>query len=99
MPCLTNTASISLSISPHRRGCDIPLQKTVKEVFDRYTNPEEGFTHTSVPIAHMFTGGSPVSRSEARRLGGMLLRFKKATLDFTGVTGIGQAFTHELFVV
>ncbi len=74
-------------------------QKTVKEVFDRYTNPEEGFTHTSVPIAHMFTGGSPVSRSEARRLGGMLLRFKKATLDFTGVKGIGQAFTHELFVV
>ncbi len=74
-------------------------QKTVKEVFDCYTNPEEGFTHTSVPIAHMFTGGSPVSRSEARRLGGMLLRFKKATLDFTGVKGIGQAFTHELFVV
>lgn len=74
-------------------------QKTVKEVFDRYTNPEERFTHTSVPIAHMFTGGSPVSRSEARRLGGMLLRFKKATLDFTGVKGIGQAFTHELFVV
>lgn len=29
----------------------------------------------------------------------MLLRFKKATLDFTGVKEIGQAFTHELFVV
>ena len=74
-------------------------QKTVTEIFNRYTNPEEGFTHTCVPIAHMFTGGSPVSRSEARRLGAMLIRFKEATLDFTGVTSIGQAFTHELFVV
>ena len=74
-------------------------QKTVTKIFNKYTNPEEGFTHTSVPIAHMFTGEVSVLRSEARRLGQMLIRFKEATLDFTGVTSIGQAFTHELFVV
>lgn len=73
--------------------------KTVQGVFDQYTNPDEGFHHTSVPIAHIFPGGSPVSRSEARRLGAMLTNFKEATLDFTGVSSIGQAFTHELFVV
>lgn len=94
-----------MNIDPLEKGTMVYMelsnktQKTVKEVFDRYTNPEEGFTHTSVPITHMFTDGSPVSRSEARRLGAMLVRFKEATLDFTGVSSIGQAFTHELFVV
>lgn len=73
--------------------------KTVQEIFDRYTNADEGFTKTSVPIAHMFTGGSPVSRSEARRLGIMISPFKEIILDFNGVKSVGQAFVHELFVV
>lgn len=100
-----NFADDYMNIDPLEKGTMVYMelsnktQKTVKEVFDRYTNPEEGFMHTSVPIAHMFTDGSPVSRSEARRLGAMLVRFKEATLDFTGVSSIGQAFTHEMFVV
>lgn len=73
--------------------------KTPKEVFDRYTNSDNGFSKTNIPIAHMFTDGYPVSRSEARRLGEMLSRFSVAILDFSGVASIGQAFTHELFVV
>lgn len=73
--------------------------KTSEEVFNRFTTPDEGFISTSVPIAHMFPEGFPVSRSEARRLGSMFLRFENVTLDFSGVSSIGQAFTHELFVV
>lgn len=73
--------------------------KTVREIFGRYSNIEDGFSRTNVPIVHMFTNGYPVSRSEARRLGTMLSRFREAVLDFSGVQNIGQAFAHELFIV
>ena len=43
--------------------------------------------------------GRVISRSEARRLASLIGQFREATLDFTGVRGIGQAFVHELFVV
>ena len=74
-------------------------KKTVNEVFDRFSDIEHGFYRTHIPIAHIFPGGSPVSRSEARRLGEMIADFGRITLDFTDVPEIGQAFTHELFVV
>lgn len=74
-------------------------KKTTKEVFDRFSDIEEGFIRTHIPIAHMFAYGNPISRSEARRLGALILDFKEITLDFSGVEEIGQAFCHELFVV
>ena len=74
-------------------------KKTTKEVFDRFSNIEEGFIRTHIPIAHMFAYGNPISRSEARRLGALIYEFKEITLDFTGVEEVGQAFCHELFVV
>ena len=74
-------------------------KKTVTEVFDRFSDVEHGFYQTHIPIAHIFPGGSPVSRSEARRLGEMIADFGRITLDFTDVPEIGQAFTHELFIV
>ena len=74
-------------------------KKTTKEVFDRFSDVEEGFVRTHIPIAHMFAYGNPISRSEARRLGTLIADFKEITLDFTGVEEVGQAFCHELFVV
>ena len=74
-------------------------KKTTKEVFDRFSDMEEGFIRTHIPIAHMFAYGNPISRSEARRLGGVVSDFKEITLDFSGVEEVGQAFCHELFVV
>ena len=73
--------------------------KTTRAVFDRFSDVEEGFIRTHVPIAHMFAYGNPISRSEARRLGQMIDPFKEITLDFSGVEEVGQAFCHELFVV
>lgn len=73
--------------------------KLLKEVFDMFTDPDKGFFKTQIPIAHMFENGYPVSRSEARRLGTFLKDFEEITFDFQGVPQIGQAFTHELFVV
>ena len=47
----------------------------------------------------MFSGGTPVSRSEARRLLESISVFTDISLDFSGVDEIGQGFTHELFVL
>ncbi len=73
--------------------------KLLKEVFDMFTDPDKGFFKTQIPIAHMFENGYPVSRSEARRLGTFMEGFEEITFDFLNVPQIGQAFTHELFVV
>ncbi len=74
-------------------------KKTTKEVFDRFSNVDDGFIKTQIPIAHFFVNGNPVSRSEARRLGELIVKFKEINLDFAGVEEVGQAFCHELFIV
>ena len=74
-------------------------KKTVREIFNRFSSVDEGFYRTQIPMLHMFPSGFPVSRSEARRLGSLIGQFREATLDFSGVREIGQAFVHELFIV
>ncbi len=74
-------------------------KKTLLEIFNRFSDVEEGFIRTQIPIAHIFSNGNPVSRSEARRLGELISEFKEIELDFTNVEEVGQAFVHELFVV
>ena len=74
-------------------------KKTVREIFNRFYSVDEGFYRTQIPMLHMFPSGFPVSRSEARRLGSLIGQFREATLDFTGVRELGQAFAHELFIV
>lgn len=73
--------------------------KTVTKIFDLFANVDEGFFRTQIPVSHMFPYGGPVSRSEARRLGEIISKFKEVILDFSGVVEVGQAFAHELFVV
>ncbi len=74
-------------------------RKVLSEVFNTFAPADEGFTKTSIPVAHMFSGGNPVSRSEARRLLECTVLFNDIDLDFSGVEEIGQGFAHELFVV
>jgi len=73
--------------------------RQIKEVFDMFADPDRGFFKTQIPVAHMFDSGYPVSRSEARRLGTYMKSFEEVCLDFKNVDYIGQAFTHELFIV
>ena len=87
-----NSTIVCMSLNNHTK-------KTTKEVFDRFSNVDDGFIKTQIPIAHIFPYGSPVSRSEGRRLGELILKFKEVDLDFTGVEEVGQAFCHEMFVV
>lgn len=74
-------------------------KKVLSEVFNNFAPVDEGFVKTNIPIAHMFSGGNPVSRSEARRLLGSISVFTDVNLDFAGVEEIGQGFAHELFVL
>ena len=74
-------------------------KKVLSEVFNTFAPVDEGFIKTSIPIAHMFSGGTPMSRSEARRLLESISVFTDISLDFSGVDEIGQGFTHELFVL
>lgn len=69
------------------------------EIMNNYADVDRGFFRTQIPIAHVFPAPGPVSRSEARRLLAMIVKFQVATLDFSGVESIGQGFTHELFIV
>lgn len=74
-------------------------KKVLSEVFNTFAPVDEGFVKTTIPIAHMFAGGNPVSRSEARRLLESISAFSDINLDFSGVEEIGQGFTHELFIL
>ncbi len=74
-------------------------KKVLSEVFNTFAPVDEGFVKTTIPVAHMFSGGNPVSRSEARRLLESISVFTDINLDFSGVEEIGQGFAHELFVL
>ncbi|MBQ9743722.1 MAG: DUF2250 domain-containing protein [Clostridia bacterium] len=74
-------------------------KKVLSEVFNAFAPVDEGFIKTTIPIAHMFSGGNPVSRSEARRLLESVSVFSDIKLDFSDVDEIGQGFAHELFVL
>ena len=74
-------------------------KKVLSEVFNTFAPVDEGFVKTTIPVAHMFSGGNPISRSEARRLLGCIALFNDIILDFSNVEEIGQGFAHELFVL
>ena len=65
---------------------------------DRFSNDENGFYKTIIPIKNLFDD-YPVSRSQAKRLVRRCESFREVVLDFEGVDDAGQGFMHELFVV
>jgi hypothetical protein len=75
--------------------------RTLREVFDAYTDPEEyTFDKTVVPLRlAQYQGENLVSRSQARRVARRFERFQRVELDFAGITEIGQAFADEMFRV
>ncbi len=73
-------------------------KKSTKEVFDLYTDCDDGFSKTYIPLKHFFDS-APVSRSQAKRLCSRLERFKEIEIDFEGIDWMGQGFAHQIFVV
>lgn len=75
-------------------------KKTTKEIMDKYTDEEFGFSKTIVAVALSADPNDPhVSRSQAKRLMMGLDKFKTVVLDFENVPFLGQAFVDEVFRV
>jgi anti-sigma regulatory factor (Ser/Thr protein kinase) len=75
-------------------------KKTPKEIMDKYTDAEFGFSKTIVAVALSADPNDPhVSRSQAKRLMMGLDKFKTIVLDFESITTVGQAFVDEIFRV
>lgn len=74
-------------------------ERSITEVFNMYTDMEQGFIKTSIPIKAACINGEPVARSQARRICDRLETFKEVILDFEGVEFMGQGFADELFRV
>ena len=76
--------------------------RDIARVFDEYSSgPDDyDFARTVVPVRLAKVGDENlVSRSQAKRLLQRIERFKTVVLDFSEVTGIGQAFADEIFRV
>lgn len=78
---------------------DVGSSRTTQEVFGTFTDDDLSFSKTEARIRLLQQGSEFVSRSEARRLGEHLVKFDRVTLDFSGVSGVGQGFVDELFRV
>ncbi len=72
--------------------------KSVREVFDAFSDVDGGFKKTIIPIKNVYDT-SPISRSQARRICNRLSRFEEVILDFKDVEWMGQGFAHQIFVV
>ncbi|HPE62032.1 MAG TPA: DUF4325 domain-containing protein [Thiolinea sp.] len=74
--------------------------RTLKQVFDRFTDDDYSFSKTIVPVRLAEYGDDKlVSRSQAKRVLSGLNKFSMVLLDFAGVETIGQAFADEVFRV
>ena len=82
----------------HVSGGDRSKGRTPQEHFREFTE-DFAFVKTRIVIKLFDSGERFISRSEAKRVLQGLERFKEVTLDFRGVTEIGQGFADETFRV
>ena len=73
-------------------------KKKLDELFKKYSDENYVFDRNDVRIK-LSEYSELVSRSQARRLLNGLDKFRRITLDFNGVKGLGQAFADEVFRV
>jgi anti-sigma regulatory factor (Ser/Thr protein kinase) len=69
------------------------------EIFSKYSDIDEGFIRTIIPVREACITSDPVARSQARRICSRLDEFKEVILDFINVDFMGQGFADELFRV
>ena len=57
-----------------------------------YTDIENGFIKTHIPVKEACISGEPGARSQARRICNRMDEFKEVILDFEKIEFIGQGF-------
>ena len=78
---------------------DNDTKRNPVEVFDRFSDVEDGLTKTVIPVFNACNDHNPVSRSQAKRLCTRLDTFKEVIWDFTDCTIMAQGFADEVFRV
>lgn len=93
-------------VKPARRGTRVLLAfkpgeiEPYEQVFARFTRgAEHRFAKTRVTVRLVDSGEALISRSEAKRIVAGLEKFEQVTLDFSGVSHVGQGFVDEVFRV
>ena len=69
------------------------------DVFNEYSNVDEGLIKTRIPIFEACRDRNPIARSQARRIAERLDEFKEVELDFSNAEIMAQGFADELFRV
>lgn len=57
-------------------------RRKIAEIFDMYTDIDEGLIKTRIPIKEVCTGGDPMARSQARKICNRCETFKEVIFDF-----------------
>jgi len=74
-------------------------KRSIEGIFQTFAPEEFDYRFEKTKVYVKLFAKEYVSRSEARRLLAGLEKFRHVTLDFKGVTSIGQAFADEIFRV
>ena len=74
-------------------------RRKLETVFAAFAPEEYDFRFERSVVMVRFAARDYVTRSEAKRLVARLEQFREVTLDFSGVTSIGQGFADEVFRV
>lgn len=95
----------SVGHAPPRPGTRVQCQinqashRVLREVFSAYAGDDYEFSRSRAAVRLFEKGERFVSRSEAKRMAQGLERFEEVSIDFAGVTEVGQGFVDELFRV
>ena len=104
-PSFVRSHLLDYALKLTKKGTVVTMQlenntrREASEVFEEYSNADEGFFRTRIPIFEACLDRDPVARSQARRLCLRLNDFREAVLDFDKVEIMGQGFADEIFRV
>jgi hypothetical protein len=73
--------------------------KNAADIFQSYSDIDEGFIRTKIPVYEACLDHEPISRSQAKRIYSRLDSFKEVILDFEKVQFMTQGFADEMFRV
>ncbi len=104
-PAIVKSHLLAYAMKLTRKGTVVMMQldnetrREAKAVFRDYSDIEQGFIRTKIPVYEACLDHDPVARSQARRIAARLDSFQEAVLDFENVDIMGQGFADELFRV
>ena len=104
-PSIIKSHLISYAMKFSNKGTVVMMElsnessRKAADIFNTYSDVDEGFLKTKIPIFEACLDHEPVSRSQARRILARLESFKEVILDFEKMEYMSQGFADEMFRV